>query len=145
MDVYLKKRWDLIPSLVEIVKSYTKHEKETLESLTKLRNSIYDDMSSMDKLNINERLTADISRLMILVENYPDLKANANFLDLSSRLSKIEDDIANSRKYYNAVVRNFNNKAEIFPNNIIAYLFGYQAKRMFEASAGERDNVKVKL
>ncbi len=82
---------------------------------------------------------------MILVESYPALKANESFKDLSDKLTKIEDDIANSRKYYNGTVRIFNNKVEMFPNNIFALIFGYKAKAMFQASANEKENIKIEL
>lgn len=86
-----------------------------------------------------------MSKIMALVENYPDLKANENFKDLSNQLSKVEEDIANSRKYYNGCVRIFNNKVDMFPSNIVAKLLGYQKKKMFEADVNERENVSVKL
>ncbi|HPE15129.1 MAG TPA: LemA family protein [Bacilli bacterium] len=145
MDVYLKKRWDLIPNIVETVKGYAKHEKDTLESVINLRNGAYDKMSQSDKIDANEKLTAGISKLMMLAENYPDLKANQNFMDLSSQLTKVEDDIANSRKYYNAVVRNMNDKVQMFPSNIFAGLFGFKEKKFYEANESERENVKVEL
>ena len=145
MDVYLKKRWDLIPNIVETVKGYAKHEKDTLEEVVELRNSTYDKMSDDEKIKTNEQLSSGISKIMVLAEAYPDLKANENFKNLSKELSKVEDDIANSRKYYNGVVRIYNNKVEMFPSNIFARLFGYKSKSMFEASANERENVKVEL
>lgn len=145
MDVYLKKRWDLIPNIVETVKGYAKHESETLENVIKLRNSAYDNMSDNEKIKTNEALSSGINKIMALAESYPDLKANENFRDLSNQLTKIEDDIANSRKYYNGVVRIFNNKTEMFPSNIFAKLFGFKSKEMFEAAASERENVKVEF
>ena len=145
MDVYLKKRWDLIPNIVEIVKGYAKHEKDTLKEVVELRNSTYDKMSDEEKIKTNEQLSSGINKIMALAEAYPELKANENFKDLSNQLTKIEDDIANSRKYYNGVVRIYNNKVEMFPSNIFAGLFGYKSKAMFEASANERENVKVEL
>lgn len=145
MDVYLKKRWDLIPNILETVKSYTKHEKATLENIVKLRDTVYDHLSPNDKIERNEKLTKDLAKLMMLVENYPDLKANEVFLDLSSQLIKVEDDLAYSRKYYNAVVKNFNNKVQMFPSNLFASIFGYKTKRMFEVESSERANVKVEL
>ena len=145
MDVYLKKRWDLIPNIVETVKGYAKHEKDTLKEVVELRNSAYDKMSDDKKIKTNEQLSSGISKIMALAEAYPDLKANENFKDLSDQLTKVEDDIANSRKYYNGVVRIYNNKVEMFPSNIFAGLFGYKSKVMFEASANERENVKVEL
>ena len=145
MDVYLKKRWDLIPNIVETVKGYAKHEKDTLMEVVELRNSAYDKMSDDEKIKANEQLSSGIGKIMALAEAYPDLKANENFKDLSNQLSKVEDDIANSRKYYNGVVRIYNNKVEMFPSNIFAGLFGYKSKAMFEANANERENVKVEF
>ena len=143
MDVYLKKRWDLIPNIVETVKGYAKHEKSTLEEVINLRNSSYDKMNTNDKVEVNNKLSQGISKLMAIAEAYPDLKANENFKDLSSQLTKVEDDIANARKYYNGTVRIFNDKVQMFPSNIIASIFGYKAKKMFEANENERENVKV--
>ncbi len=145
MDVYLKKRWDLIPNLVETVKGYAKHEKETLENVIKLRNTAYDTMSPDDKIDVNTKLTAGVSKIMMLAENYPDLKANQNFMDLNKELTSIENDIANARKYYNAVVRQFNDKVQMFPSNIIAGMFGYKVKSSFEIADVERENVKVEF
>ena len=145
MDVYLKKRWDLIPNLVETVKGYAKHEKDTLKEVVELRNSAYEKMSDQEKIKTNEQLSSGINKIMALAEAYPELKANENYKDLSKQLTKVEDDIANSRKYYNGVVRIYNNKVEMFPSNIFAGLFGYKSKAMFEASANERENVKVEL
>lgn len=145
MDIYLKKRWDLVPNLVEVVKAYAKHEKETLEEITKLRGNIYDDMSNDEKIKTNIKLNRDIDKIMLVVEAYPELQASDNFNDLSDKLVKIEDDIANSRKYYNGTVRIFNNKVEMFPNNIFAKIFGYKSRPMFEAKISERENVDVKV
>ena len=143
MDVYLKKRWDLIPNLVEVVKGYAKHEKEIIEKITVLRTNSYENMSTNKKININEQLTQDLSKIMVITENYPDLKANQNFIELNRNLVKIEDEIANSRKYYNGIVRIFNNKIQMFPSNIIAKIFGFHLANMFEADTNEKNNVKV--
>lgn len=145
MDVYLNKRWDLIPNIVETVKGYAKHEKDTLKEVVNMRNSTYDGLSDDDKIKTNEKLSIGINKIMALAEAYPDLKANENFKDLSKQLIKVEDDIANSRKYYNGVVRLFNNKVEMFPNNIFASIFGYKSKKMFLINANERENVKLEL
>jgi len=145
MDVYLKKRWDLIPNIVETVKGYAKHEKETLEEIIKLRNGVYDNMSDNEKISANNKLTSGINKIMALAEAYPELKANENFKDLSGQLTKIEDEIANSRKYYNATVRDFNNKVEMFPSNIVAGMFGFKQVSMFEANVEEKNHVKVEL
>lgn len=145
MDIYLKKRWDLIPNLVEVVKGYAKHEKNTLKEITNLRSNSYDKMNTNDKVEVNNKLSQCINKLMAVAESYPELKANENFKDLSTQLVKVEDDIANARKYYNGTVRIFNNKVQMFPSNIIASIFGYKTRKMFEATENERKNVKIKL
>lgn len=145
MDVYLKKRWDLIPNLVEVVKGYAKHEEDVLEQVTSIRSNIYESMTMNKKININEQITQDLSRIMAISENYPELKANQNFLDLSKNLTQIEDEIANSRKYYNGTVRIFNNKNQMFPSNIVAKIFRFKEYNMFKANAEEKINVKVDL
>ena len=145
MDVYLKKRWDLVPNLVEVVKQYAKHEEDTFTQITALRTGNYDEMLTYTKININEQLTEGISKVMAVAENYPELKASENFLNLSAELTKIEDEIANSRKYYNGTVRNLNNKIQMFPSNIIATIFKFEQANMFEANIEERNNVKVSL
>lgn len=145
MDIYLKKRWDLVPNLVEIVKAYAGHEKEIFQNLANLRASSYDDLSLKSKISKNMELTAGLSRVFAVVENYPELKASENFSKLSQELTKIEDDIANSRKYYNGSVKQFNIKIMSFPSNIIAKLFGFEARTMFEAKEGERTNVEVSV
>ena len=143
MDVYLKKRWDLIPNLIETVKGYVKHEENTLKEIVDLRGSSYDSMSDDEKVKANQTISKDINKIMLVAENYPDLKASANFQDLSRELTKVEEDIANARKYYNGAVEMFNNKVEMFPSNILAKLFGYKSKAMFETDSNERENVKV--
>ncbi len=145
MDVYLKKRWDLIPNLVETVKGYAKYEEETLTRITKLRNTVYNEMTNDEKIINNEELSSDVSKIMALKEAYPELKANENFIDLSNKLTKIEDDIANARKYYNGTVRIYNNKVQMFPNNIFAKIFNYKTKRMFEASLEDKQNIRINL
>lgn len=145
MDVYLKKRWDLIPNIVETVKGYVKHEESTLKEIVELRNSTYNNMSANEKVDVNNKLSQGINKLMAIAEAYPDLKANDNFKDLSQQLTKVEDDIANSRKYYNGAVRIFNNKVQMFPSNIVAKMLGFKEQKMFEVSEAERENVQVKL
>ena len=145
MDVYLKKRWNLIPNLVEIVKGYVNHEKTTLKEIVELRNNIYDNMNINDKVDTNNKLSQQITKLMILVESYPNLKASNNFKNLSMQLTKIEEDIVNSRKYYNGVVRIMNNKVEMFPSNIVAKMLGFKLYRMFEAKKDERDSIRIEL
>lgn len=145
MDVYLKKRWDLVPNLVEVVQGYAKYEKETLESVVRLRNKTYDSLGLDDKLQTNEELGRNIQKIMVLAENYPELRAEENFRNLSKELVQVEDDILNARKYYNGVVRIYNNKLEVFPNNLGAKIFGFKIKKYFMARTVERENVKIKL
>lgn len=146
MDVYLKKRFDLIPNLVETVKGYAKHEESTLAEIVELRNQNYDNMSEEEKMQSGATMSKMIPQIMALAEQYPDLKANQNFLDLSRQLSQIEDDISNSRKYYNGAVKQYNFTVQMFPGSLIAGLFHFETKRMFEVeSTAERQNVQVKF
>ena len=146
MDVYMKKRFDLIPNLVETVKGYASHEKETLEKVMAARNGIQSAATVEEKMAQENVLTGTLKSLFAVAEAYPDLKANTNFLDLQNQLQSVEEDIANSRKYYNAVVKQFNTKCEMFPSNIIASIFHFEKKPMFEVdSAEERKNVEVKF
>ena len=145
MDVYLKKRWDAIPNFVEIVKGYAKHEAETLEKIIKLRAGSYDSMSTNEKIEANKELSRGLGKLLAVAEAYPDLKANSSYQDLSNKLSNMEDNIANARKYYNGAVKEFNNKIQIFPNVLFAGMFGFKKFSMFEIAQEERENVKVKF
>lgn len=145
MDVYLKKRWDLIPNVVEVVKGYAKYEKDTLEKIVLARNGNYDDLSQEEKIKTNGQINGDVSKLIALGENYPELMANKNFLSLQLELSSLEDEIAQSRKYYNAVVRDYNNMVEMIPSNIVAKTLGYKVKEMFMTEENEKEVVTVKL
>ena len=136
---------DLVPNLVESVKGYAEYEKEIFSEITKLRTNSYDAMTTNNKINMNEQLTQEISKIMAISENYPELKASSNFSQLSKELTKIEDDIANSRKYYNGTVRILNNQIQMFPSNIIAKIFGFKQANMFEAKLEEKNNVNVEL
>lgn len=144
MDVYLKKRYDLIPNLVETVKGYAAHEKETLERVVAARNMAQGASTPEEKAAGESMLQGTLKSLFAIAESYPDLKANQNFMDLQGQLKAVEEDIANSRKYYNAVVKQFNTKCEVFPSNLIAGIFHFEKKPMFEVEAQEeRQNVKV--
>lgn len=145
MDVYLKKRWDLIPNIVASVKGYAKHEAETLEKVVAMRGG-YQNLSEEDKASADAALTKGLSKISVVVEQYPDLKANQNFMSLNSELSRIEADIANARKFYNAVVKQYNNKVMMFPSNIIAKMFNFSKKSLFAVEDNEqRQNVKVEF
>ena len=141
----LKRRFDLIPNLVETVKGYTKHEKETLENVIKARNTYISADSLGEQLKADGELTQAISKLFALTESYPDLKANENFNNLQSELSEIEQKIVYARQFYNDAVLKLNNKIEMFPSNIIASMFNFKKKEFFEAQKEERENVKVKF
>jgi LemA protein len=146
MDVYLKKRYDLIPNLVETVKGYAAHEAGTLEKVVQARKMAASAGSIEDRIQGENMLTGALRSLFALAEAYPDLKANANFMDLQAQLQKVEEDIANSRKYYNATVREYNTRTEVFPYNIIAGLFKFTRKALFEvAEEAERQRVEVKF
>ena len=131
MDVYLKQRFDLIPNLVDTVKAYAKHEADTLEELTKRRAGVL--ASDIDgQIEGEMRIGEALSRILVVVEKYPELKANENFLDLHKRIVKAEEEIAFARRYYNGSVRQYNDKCQMFPYNIIANIFGFRAKKMYE-------------
>ncbi|MBR5517214.1 MAG: LemA family protein [Firmicutes bacterium] len=144
MDVYLKKRYDLIPNLVETVKGYASHEKETLEKVIAARNMAQGAGTIEEKLAGENMLQGTLKSLFAVAEGYPDLKANTNFMDLQNQLKVVEEDIANARKFYNGVVKQFNIKCESFPSNLIANIFHFEKQPMFEVDAPEeRQNVKV--
>lgn len=143
MDVYLKKRFDLIPNLVDTVKGYTKYESETLKAVVDARNRVQNAGNDQEKLQGETQLTGAIRNIFALAEAYPDLKASENFNTLMQQLNQTEQDIANARKYYNAVVKQLNTKCESFPSNLIAGMFHFTKRPLFEATAEERENVKV--
>ena len=147
MDVCLKKRHDLIPNLVSTVKGYAAHEEETLEAVVSARNVAANNSGDISQAIANEKgLTQALSKLMAIVENYPDLKANANFLDLQEKLSYIEEEIARSRQYYNGTTRKYNTKVKMIPQNIVAQISGFKEIDYYEIDdVAERENVKVEF
>lgn len=146
MDVYLKKRWDLIPNIVSTVKGYAKHEAETLEKVITARNNGYSSLNTQQKLQANAELGTAIKSLNVVAEQYPELKANQNFMDLSAQLKKTEEDIANARKYYNAVVKQYNNLTQMFPSSIVASMFRFEKRDMFIVEdTAQREAVKVEF
>lgn len=146
IDVYLKKRYDLIPNLVEVVKGYAKHESETLENVVKARNNAVNANTTAEKIDADAQLSKAIKSLNFVVEAYPDLKANASFLDLSNQLKGIETQLAEQRKYYNAVVRTYNTAREVFPKSVIANMMHLEKAIYFQLDSDEeRQNVKVQF
>jgi LemA protein len=146
IDVQLKRRYDLIPNLMETVKGYMKHERETLEAVTNARNLAQQAASSGvgARSKAEGELSSALSKLLAVVENYPDLKANQNFLALQEELTSTENKISFSRQFYNDSVLNFNNKTQMFPSNIIAGMTGFRAEEFFEVTvAAEREAPKV--
>jgi LemA protein len=145
IDVQLKRRFDLIPNLVETVKGYTKHESETLENVVKARNTFLSATTPEQEMEANSELSNAITKLFALTESYPDLKANTNFIELQNELTKTEEKIASARQFYNDTVMTYNNKIEVIPSNIIANLFKFKKSAFFEAKEAERENVKVEF
>ena len=145
INVQLKRRFDLIPNLIETVKGYAKHEKELLTSITKARSAVMSAKSVAGKAKASGELSATLKSLFAVAENYPDLKANTNFLQLQEELTGTENKIAYSRQHYNDVVMVFNNNIEVFPNNMVANTLGFKKKDLFEITIAETKNVKVKF
>jgi LemA protein len=146
INVQLKKRHDLIPNLVETVKGYSKHEKNLLEEITKYRSVAISSHSIEKKAQAEAGLTDTLKTLFAVAENYPDLKANSNFMALQDELRSIENDIQYARRYYNGVVRDYNNMVQKFPSNLVASLFNFTVKPYFELSSDqEAINPQVKF
>jgi len=143
IDVQLKRRTDLIPNLVETVKGYTKHEKTLLENITKARASLVAAGSAAEKAKANNVLSESLKSLFAVSENYPDLKASTNFLNLQEELSDTENKIAYSRQFYNSNVLNYNTKLSTFPSMIFGNMFHFKAAEFFEAEEADRKPVKV--
>ena len=144
IDVQLQRRFDLIPNFVETVKGYMTHESETFEKITNLRSSWANSSSVGEKAKLDNELSGALKTIMAVSENYPDLKASTNFSELSEELRNTENKISFSRQFYNDSVTMYNTKLEVFPSNIIANMFNFKSKELFEAENDEaRKNVKV--
>lgn len=143
MDVYLKKRWELIPRLVDTVKGGARYESATLEKLARIRGQSYSGMNERQKLQENATLGYIGPGIVAIAEQYPDLKANANYLKLMDGLTEIENEIARSRKYYNGTVRELNTYLELFPTNIIGRIFGMEKADYFQIDDGDREAVQI--
>lgn len=144
IETQLKRRYDLVPNMVETVKGYAKHEEGTFEKVTQARNMAMKAGDFDAKAEAENMLTGALKSLFAVAENYPELKANQNFLDLQNTLREIEEHIQLSRRYYNATVRDLNTKIELFPNNLFAGMLGFAKRKFFEIDREEeRENVKV--
>lgn len=145
IDTQLKKRYDLVPNLVETVKGYAAHESQTLENVVKARTAAMGTQSFKEKAEAENMLTGALKTIFALAENYPDLKANQNFLELQKTLTDIENAIQPARATYNDAVRALNTKIEVFPNNLIAGPFGFKKREFFGIKEEEKENPKVKF
>ena len=143
IDVQLKRRADLIPNLLETVKGYAKHEKSVFEDVTKLRTEALKATNTKERAEKENLLTNALKSVFAVAENYPDLKASANFTELQRELTDTEDKIQQARRFYNGMVRDFNTALEVFPTNLFAKNLGFSARDLFEAQESEREVVKV--
>lgn len=143
VDVQLKRRYDLIPNLIESVKGYMTHEQTILENVTKARASLHEVGNPLDRAKEENELSLTLKTLFGVAENYPDLKANVNFLELQRELSDTENKTQASRRFYNGAVMALNTKIESFPASIVASIFGFHSEKFFEAEVEEKKNVKV--
>jgi len=145
VDVQLKKRYDLIPNLVASVQQYMQHEKGLLTEVTALRAKAMDDnLSTDEKVALNNQMSKALGGIMVAIENYPQLKANENVLQLQAALNETEEQIAAARRAYNAAVTDYNNAVEMFPTNLLSGVIGYRRKEVFAASEQDRQNPNVK-
>lgn len=145
IDVQLKRRYDLIPNLMETVKGYMQHEADTLQKVTEARAAAMNAGTLKDKAKAENMLSDTLKSLFAVSENYPDLKASQNFLQLQDELTDTENKIQAARRFYNGQVRDFNTKIQVFPNNMIAGMLSFKKYEFFEANEKERENVKVKF
>ncbi|MCX6737791.1 MAG: LemA family protein [Candidatus Parcubacteria bacterium] len=146
MDVQLKRRFDVIPNLVNTVKGYAQHEEGLFTKVTEARTNFEKAASPADKLSANNAVSMLLPQIYAVAENYPDLKANANFLELQRELVDTEDKIQSARRFFNGAVESYNTKLVTFPSNIAAQMLGYTEEKYFETSKPEeRDNVKVEF
>ena len=143
MDVYLKKRFDLIPNVVETVKGYAKHEKSTFEEVVKARNAVANASTKEEEMKANGELSGVLNRLFALAEAYPELKANENFVSLQKDLKESEDKISMMRQFYNDTVLTYNNKVQTIPSNIVANLCHFKEETFFKVDEKDREVPKV--
>lgn len=144
VDATLKKRYDLIPNLVEVVKQYMAYESNLLTEITRLRSSINDDMNFDSKLEVYKNINKELSSIMLNVENYPELKANKNFINLQASWNEIEEQILAARRFYNTSITDYNNSIKIFPANILTSIFGFQPMKVMEFDEVIKQNPTAK-
>lgn len=145
IDVQLKRRYDLIPNLINTVKGYAAHEKEVFEKVTEARTRAMGAKDAGEQAKAENMLSDTLKSLFAVAENYPDLKANENFLELQRELTDTEDKIQAARRFYNGNVRDFNTKIQIFPNNLIVGILKFKPYEFFEAEGEEKENIKVEF
>ena len=145
IDIQLKRRADLIPNLIETVKGYAKHEKETLEEVIEARNKAVNAGTVNEKIEANNELTGALNKLFALAESYPELKANENFLALQADLKDTEDKITYARQFYNDSAMGFNNLVQMFPSNVVASIFGFKKFEYFKAEEKDKEVPKVEF
>ncbi|MBQ4522306.1 MAG: LemA family protein [Lachnospiraceae bacterium] len=143
VDVQLKRRADLIPNLIETTKGYANYEKSTLTAVTELRNKMVNASNTGEAYQANVELNKELARIMVISENYPELKANANFLKLQDELSDTEEKIAKARQFYNDVVTKYNTQIMLFPKSIFAKMLGFKKNALLEATENEKESVKI--
>lgn len=144
IDAMLKKRYDLIPNLVEVVKQYMLHEATVFKDITSLRAGLSINLSQEKQLELHKNISSKLNEIMVTAENYPDLKASRNFLNLQAAWNETEEQISASRRFYNAAVTDYNNAIQTFPSNIIASVFGFGSRKVFEIGDVERNNINSK-
>ena len=142
IDALLKKRYDLLPNLISTVKTYMQHERGLLTEITELRaKAVSGRISDDQKVDLDNKLSRMLGGIMVAVENYPDLKANQNFLQLQGSMNEVEEQISAARRAYNAAVTDYNNAVEMFPTNMVASVINYKLRKLFEISEKERENI----
>jgi LemA protein len=144
VDVLLKKRCDLLPNLVAVVKNYFQYEQKTLAEIVRLRSQVMTgQVTDEQRLNLENQISRTVGNILALIENYPELKANEQVIQLLESLNEIEEQISAARRFYNSAVTDYNNAIEIFPNNLIATRINYRLKSLFEATEIDRRNVNI--